>query len=142
MAHDVLLRKLTFLRKLLADLAPLREADMSVIMAEHYKLERLLELLVMTASDLVFHLLAEQGINPDSYRDAFRQAGALGLLPPDLAQRLQEAAGMRNILVHQYEDIDYVILHDSIEPALHDFAQFAALLATRLDQTSVSDDKP
>lgn len=140
MARDLLLRKLTYLQKLLVDLAPLQGADMTLVMAEHYKLERLLELLVMTASDLIFHLLAEQGINADSYRDAFRRAGELGLLPTELAQRLQEAAGMRNILVHQYEDIDYVILHDSIEPALDDFAQFATLLAARLAHASTSND--
>lgn len=139
MARNVLLRKLSYLRKLLADLAPLREADLAQVLAEHYKLERLLELLVMTASDLVFHLLAEQGVMADSYRDAFRQAGELGLLPADLAERLQEAAGMRNILVHQYEDIDYVILHDSIDPALNDFAAFVVVLAARLDQDALGD---
>jgi len=140
LARDVMLRKLTFLHKLLSDLAPLCGSNMAQVMAEHYKLERLLELLVMTASDLLFHLLAEQGVNPDSYRAAFRQAGELGLLPIDLASRLQAAAGMRNILVHQYEDVDYIILHDSIEPALHDFAQFAALLTTRFEQVSADND--
>lgn len=142
MAHEVLLRKLTFLRKLLGDLAPLRQADMAQVLAEHYKVERLLELLVMAASDLIFHLLAEQGITAESYRDAFRRAGELGILPPELAARLQEAAGMRNILVHQYEEIDYVILHDSIEPALEDFAQLADLLVARLDQAPASNDTP
>jgi uncharacterized protein YutE (UPF0331/DUF86 family) len=33
---------------------------------------------------------------------------------------------MRNILVHMYETIDYAIVHQSIGPALRDFARFVA----------------
>lgn len=140
MAREVLLRKLSYLRQLLADLAPYRGASMAQAIAEHYKLERLLELLVTAASDILFHLLAEQNIAPDSYRDAFKRAGEQGLLPVDLAERLQDAAGMRNILVHQYEAIDYVILHDSIQPALDDFTQFVVLLGTHLEQAPLGDE--
>lgn len=57
----------------------------------------------------------------------FRLAAQEGLLPDDLAARLQQAAGMRNVLVHFYEMIDYDILHASIAPALRDFALFVAL---------------
>lgn len=40
---------------------------------------------------------------------------------------------MRNVLVHLYEDIDYQILHGSIQPALQDFSQFTAVFAKGLD---------
>lgn len=71
-------------------------------------------------------------IAPNSYREVFRLAGEHRLLPLDLAGRLQNAASMRNILVHLYEDIDYHILYDSIQPALRDFSQFAAIFAQDL----------
>jgi uncharacterized protein YutE (UPF0331/DUF86 family) len=134
-AHEVLLRKLSYLKKLLGDLAPLRTLTAEQVLAEHYKLERLLELLVMTASDILFHLLAERGITPSSYRDGFKRAGEVGLLPTDLANRLQAAAAMCNLLVHQYEEIDYTILYESIEPAYQDFSRFVAVFAAKLDQT-------
>ena len=142
MANDVLLRKLLYLRKLLADLAPLRTARIEEVLAEHYKIERLLELLVMAASDLLFHLLAERGITVLSYREGFKRAAESGLLPADLAERLQDAAGMRNILVHQYEEIDYLILHDAIQPAYHDFSQFVSLFSQFLDSREDSEDQP
>lgn len=44
-----------------------------------------------------------------------------GLLAEDLAERLSRAAGLRNILVHLYEDIDYEIVAASIDAALDDF---------------------
>lgn len=133
MAPDVLLRKLLYLRQLLTDLTPYANVTLAEVKVEHYKLERLMELLVATATDILFHKLAEMDVAPDSYREAFRLAGEHELLPVDLAERLQQAAGMRNILVHLYESIDYQILHESIQPALQDFSQFAAIFSEDLE---------
>ncbi len=127
MAPDVLLRKLTYLRQLLNDLSPYKEASLVEVEAEHYKLERLLELLVMAASDILHHLLAERGKTAVSYKSAFQLAAKEGMIPHDLSERLQDAASMRNVLVHLYEEIDYEILHQSIPSALEDFAQFVAI---------------
>lgn len=138
MTPEVLLRKLTTLRQLLTDLASFEGATLAEVQTENYKLERLLELLVMAASDILFRELAERGITPDSYRDAFKRASAQGLLPPDLANRLQDAAGMHNVIVHLYQEIDYTILRDSIGPALRDFSQFVALFEAQVDDMGTS----
>jgi len=45
---------------------------------------------------------------------------------------LQQAAAMRNVIVHLYQDIDYAVLRDSISPALQDFGQFVAWFEARL----------
>jgi uncharacterized protein YutE (UPF0331/DUF86 family) len=135
-ARDVLLRKLLYLRQLLADLEPYRRATLADVEREHYKIERLFELLVMAASDIVFHLLQERDLAPTSYRDGFRLSGEEGLLPSDLAIRLQSAAGMRNILVHLYEEIDHTILHQSIPAYLNDFAQFVTHFESQMDEDS------
>jgi len=128
-APDVLLRKLTYLRKLLEDLSPYKDASFAQVEAEHYKLERLLELMVMAATDILNHLLAERGKTAVSYKSAFQLAAKEGMIPAQLSDRLQNAASMRNVLVHMYEDIDYEILHQSIPTALEDFAQFVAIFA-------------
>jgi uncharacterized protein YutE (UPF0331/DUF86 family) len=72
---EVLLRKLGYMRQLLADLGPYKGATLQRVQEEHYKLERLIELLVMAASDILFHELAEMEIQPASYRDAFSLDG-------------------------------------------------------------------
>lgn len=132
MPPDVLLRKLTYLRQLLDDLQAFENASLDDVHAHHYTVERLFELLVMTTCDILFHELAAQGITPDSYRDAFKQASAQGMIPPDLSAKLEKAAGMRNIIVHLYQAIDYSILHSSVRPALQDFREFLALFEARL----------
>ena len=45
-----------------------------------------------------------------------------------LAGRLADAAGLRNVLVHLYEDIDYEIVAASVERALEDFGEFSPCL--------------
>jgi len=127
MAPDVMLRKLLYLQQLLADLEPYREATLAEVKADHYQIERILELLVVTATDLLNHLLAEQDVTSDSYRSTFRLAGEHGLIPSDLAGRLEKAAGMRNILAHLYELIDYRVLCESIPQTLADFGQLVAI---------------
>lgn len=129
MAPDVLLRKLNYLRQLLTDLSPYKDATLDEVEAEHYKLERLLELLVMAASDILHHLLAERGKTAVSYKSAFQLAAKEGMIPAELSDRLQNAASMRNVLVHLYEEIDYEILHQSIPTALEDFTQFVSIFA-------------
>lgn len=128
MAPEVVLRKLGVLRLLLRDLEPYADASRQEVENEHYKVERILELLATAASDLLQHLLAEREVIAASYRDVFRQAAAAGLLDASLAQRLEGAAGMRNVLVHLYDEIDYAILHGSIGPALRDSAALIAAL--------------
>ena len=129
MAPEVIRRKLAFLRQVLDDLAHYRDATIDEIQADHYAVERMLELLVMTATDLLLHLLAERNLQPDSYRATFLLAAEGNLLPQDLADRLADDAGMRNVIVHMYESIDYTILAHSVNPALDDFTDFIAVLA-------------
>jgi uncharacterized protein YutE (UPF0331/DUF86 family) len=95
--------------------------------------ERVLELLVQVAVDITAHLVVEQGASPASYRETFVEAGRKGLVPEGLAAKLAAAAGLRNILVHLYENIDYEIVANSIGSALGDFHELLQILEKRLD---------
>lgn len=132
MSPDVLARKLRRLGGYLDDLATHRGRGAAEIAADPYELERLLELVVQVAVDVLSHLLAERGASPPSYRATFELAGEHDLLPGELAGRLADAAGLRNVLVHLYEDIDYDIVAASVEPALADFGELARHLQERL----------
>jgi uncharacterized protein YutE (UPF0331/DUF86 family) len=129
MAPEVVLRKLEQLRRLLVDIEPLIAADREQIEREHYEVERILELLATAAADLLQHLLAERGVLADSYRDVFRQAATADIVEGDLARRLEDAAGIRNILVHLYDDIDLEIVRASLPGAFTDFSALVAALA-------------
>jgi uncharacterized protein YutE (UPF0331/DUF86 family) len=133
LSPEVLARKLDQLRRYLEDLDPHRGRDAADLRDEPYEVERLLELVVQVSVDVLAHELAERGETPESYRKTFLLAAEKGLLPDPLARRLADAAGLRNVLVHLYEDIDYEIVAASIGPALEDFGELLRLMEQRLD---------
>lgn len=52
-----------------------------------------------------------------------------GILNSDLAEVLKGAIGVRNILVHQYEDVDPKVIFDILENHLNDFDKFISSIA-------------
>ena len=125
MSPEVVRKKLESITKYLNDLIPYKKISFDEFMRKHYEIERILELLVMTSSDVVFHLITDRGEPaPVSYKAAFLRAGELGIISSKLSKNLALSAGLRNILVHEYEEIDYVIVHKSIPSAIRDFTSF------------------
>lgn len=61
---------------------------------------------------------------PGSYRAAFLRAGEIGILSGPLSRNLSLGAGLRNILVHEHEDIDYPLLHRSLPQVIDDLTGF------------------
>ena len=87
--------------------------------------ERLLQLLVDVAADINTHVIVDEDFAPPSdYYTSFIKAGEVGLLPGAFAARLAPAAGERNILVHDYENINNKIVFDSIPIAVQMFGQY------------------
>ena len=64
-----------------------------------------------------------QGPIPQSSRDSFAQLERMGLLNPELAASMQKMVGLRNIAVHDYQNLDIVIA--VLEKHLDDFKKFA-----------------
>lgn len=122
MSPEVISKKLVSITTYLNDLLPYRNIPFDEFMKRHYEIERLLELLVVTASDIIFHLISAKGEPvPASYKAAFLRAGEMGIISEELSKNLALGAGLRNILVHEYEEIDYALVHKSISAAIRDF---------------------
>jgi uncharacterized protein YutE (UPF0331/DUF86 family) len=69
--------------------------------------ERELQLALQICIDVGAHLVAELGLgHPGTYGDVFRSLAEADVLDPELAARLVAAAGLRNLLVHGYADLD------------------------------------
>lgn len=67
---------------------------------------------IQSSIDLAQHLIAENKlIRPDTYRQAFEILKEAGLLEGGLAERLEDLAGFRNVLVHVYANLDLKRVH-------------------------------
>jgi len=108
--RDVVDRKL---RHILACLDALREWN--GISLQEYRRDRLrrkgtekyLTEIAGAAVDLNYHLLVGLGEPPPtSYRESFLRLHARNVLSEEAARRLASLAGLRNRLIHLYEEID------------------------------------
>lgn len=89
------------------------------------------QLAVQVCIDIGAHLIAEQGLDaPSDYRGVFESLSAAGL-DPKLSERLGEAVGMRNILVHGYLEVDDGAVWDALD-RLDDLRGFAAFAQSQI----------
>jgi uncharacterized protein YutE (UPF0331/DUF86 family) len=101
--------------------------------ALHDLAERYLHLAVEAALDLGNHWIADRALpTPDTNRDTFTVLETAGEIEANLAHRLRGWAGFRNILVHQYLDIDHAIAHRAIVQELGDLEGLASWAAGKL----------
>lgn len=69
--------------------------------------ERFLQLACEACLDAGEMLIAEEGLpKPGTYREVVTTLVEEGALDKDLGATLEEAAGLRNVLVHDYAEID------------------------------------
>jgi uncharacterized protein YutE (UPF0331/DUF86 family) len=91
-----------------------------------------LQLAIQICIDIAAYLVAASGRSgPDRYQDLFADLRIDGL-DDHLAARLGQAAGLRNILVHDYLDIDDEVVWGALDH-LEDLREFAAFVVQRLD---------
>ena len=69
-----------------------------------------------------------QGPIPQSSRDSFAQLERMGLLNSELAISMQKMVGLRNIAVHDYQNLNLEIVIAVIERHLDDFKAFALVV--------------
>lgn len=79
--------------------------------------------------DLANHTIKTRKLGlPKESRESFRLLGQNGIIPRDLAAKLENMVGFRNILVHQYQELDIQLMVDVIEKHLNDLVDFTNLI--------------
>lgn len=92
---------------------------------KHTIAERRLERMVNRAIDINFHLIRSSGEPPpDDYTQSFLQLVSLKVLTPKLAREIAPAAGARNVLVHEYDDLNAKMFYSSLKSAVKLFPQY------------------
>ncbi|GAB4471899.1 MAG: DUF86 domain-containing protein [Burkholderiaceae bacterium] len=137
-------RKLALIAEDLERLAAFRDLSLEALRADEVRLaaiERMLERVVMRAIDVNEHLIAalagaEGRISRLTYRDTFLLLADLGVYGKEFAQRIAASAGLRNILVHDYNDADRRIVHASIASCLRDYREYVERVADFVDRAA------
>jgi len=131
---DRVLRRLERLEELLEALEAARGRGRAALdrdIRDELHVEHALQLAIQACIDVGAHLVSELGLRtPDDYGQIFQSLGREGRLDRDLAKRLERAVGMRNLLVHEYLDIDLDRVWEALGD-LDDLRAFAAFAAAR-----------
>ena len=129
-------RKALLITRDLADLAPLARTPLAEYLADprdELVAERLLERIIGRMIDINYHLLTESGRPPPvDYHASFLELALLGVLQPDFARRIALCAGLRNRIVHEYNDLDPRRVHEALPVALEDIPAYLGAVEQHL----------
>lgn len=133
---DLVRRKLSTIGRNLEDLRAIEGLSLSDYRGDRFRrkgTERLLQEIVEAAVDVNLHLLRAHGEPAATdYHASFLDLGRVGVLSRDLADLVAPAAGLRNRLVHEYDEIDDAIVLRSVAEARLRFARYVAAVEEHL----------
>ena len=125
---ELVRRKLSRMNMYLERLKPISQKNLEEYKSDFYlksSAERLIQLIVECATDINNHVVVEMGNRPpEDYSISFIKASEVGLISRELAERLKGSGGMRNILVHEYMEIDDEKVYKVIPFAIKDYKEY------------------
>lgn len=128
--RDLVTRKLLLITGDLDPLGAIQEKGVDVYLGTNVDqavVERRLERAVGRMIDVNYHLITASGHPPPAdYHTSFLKLGEMGVLDVDFARRIARAAGLRNRLVHDYEDLDSRKVFEALGEALRDVPLYLA----------------
>jgi len=81
------------------------------------------------AIDLANHVIRKGKLGlPKESKESFEILARAKVIPQELADKLKGMVGFRNIMVHQYQELDIRIMVDVIEHRLDDLVVFTTLV--------------
>ena len=126
--RELVTRKLLLIARDLEAIAPFAAKPISAFLESRIDqavVERLLERMIGRMIDVNYHLITENGQPPPSdYHTSFLRLAELGVVDAAFAQRIARCAGLRNRLVHEYEEIDPQRLFESLQAARADIVVY------------------
>jgi uncharacterized protein YutE (UPF0331/DUF86 family) len=92
--------------------------------------ERFLQLAIEAVTDMGNHVIAALALGiVDWYSDIPRILTEKGYIPPELGERWTRMLGFRNVLVHEYLDIDRKVVYDILQQNLEDLESLKQFFA-------------
>ena len=120
--------RLHLMSQLLEDLGAVGDVVAEELLTDRmlrHAVERILSQLVELAVSVNGHvgstILLE---SPHDYRSSFDLAAKAGLIDGDLSRRLQPSVGLRNVLAHEYVEIDLDVVAAAVQGAQRDYGDY------------------
>ncbi|MBU2573713.1 MAG: DUF86 domain-containing protein [Elusimicrobia bacterium] len=133
---EIVSAKLAELGRYLAELERLKAfsfEEVSASLQKTWAIEHGLQIAIQVVIDTGNHILAAIGENRiEDYADIIDRLGERNIIPPDFAGSIRDMAGFRNILVHEYVEVDLKMVYQVLQSRLDDFRKFAGYIGSYL----------
>ncbi len=125
---EVVRRKLAIIIENLKTLEPIKAMTLKQYANDIYKrkaTERLLQELIEAAIDITTHIIVQtHNTIVDNYYESFIKMGDINIIPAALARELAPSAGLRNILVHEYDALNHSFVLEAVKVASNIYPQY------------------
>lgn len=128
--------KFAYMKQYLEDLIRFRDLSLEDYLKSHnhYVVERLLQLIADVQTDINRHLIKGLGgVQPVENAETPIVVNSLGVIDIGLAQKMSASIGLRNVIVHLYDEINPEIVHGAIAMTIADYAQYQRQILNYLD---------
>jgi uncharacterized protein YutE (UPF0331/DUF86 family) len=139
--RQTICRRLHALETYVAELerlaAGLSRDDLQRKLQTQWAVEHGLQLAIECVLDVATHLVTAARLGaPESYRQAIELLGASGILPATFVRRVASMPGFRNVLVHDYLDVDLDIVWEMLQSGPAQFREFLRLVVAWLQKNA------
>lgn len=138
--NDRIIKRLKKLSEYTTFLKEFRGVTKEILETDKYKrsiVERNLHLACEIVIDVANILNSEYRLPPASdNKETILTLGEAGILEKKYAKELSGLAPFRNVLVHDYLEVDYEIVADVLNNKLEDFEKFSKIIAEFLQKHS------
>ena len=130
---ELVLKKLAVIDTCTAELRRLARPDLlATDVKERRFVERTLQVALQAVLDVCSHVVSDARLGePSTNRDLVRALVQHGWLDARLGDTLVRMVGFRNVLVHDYDEVNLDILRAVVERHLGDLDAFAATVRQR-----------
>lgn len=114
------------------DKFPIKNVNKDVFYLRAY--ERIFQLIVDEIVDINEHIIKNMDLRrARDYQGTFNILGEAEILPSDFAEKMAPVVGLRNIIVHRYEEFDPELFLRQIEKEREDFLKYMRLIEKYLE---------
>ena len=129
MASTIILTKLDSLHRCLSRIEAKSPASLEILESD-LDIQDIITLnltrAVQICVDIATHVLADFNTPPPTtMAESFERLHQLKIISEETSVRLKKAVGFRNVSIHEYQNIDWLIVYKIITEQLDDFKDFA-----------------
>lgn len=129
----VVLKKLIELQKVLLDLKKWIKASRKDQDKSHYEIERQVQISVDLSIGIARRILTMNEVPvPETSAECFTALKKLKWINASLEKKMIAAVGLRNIIIHEYDDLNYDLFFDGLPSGFKTFVTFEKSIREKL----------